>query len=137
MQKPTLYLKNAMLLTLSGFVLRGVGMLFRVWLAAWIGAEGMGLYQLALSVYNLAVTFATAGISVAATRLVAEELAGEQPGRAAGALGPGPADLPCKCRRLRRQKGPRARGPFPPGRALRLPQAPKAAGTPPGRPGQG
>ena len=86
MQKPTLYLKNAMLLTLSGFVLRGVGMLFRVWLASWIGAEGMGLYQLALSVYNLAVTFATAGISVAATRLVAEELAGEQPGRAAGAL---------------------------------------------------
>lgn len=87
MQKPTLYLKNAMLLTLSGFALRGVGMLFRVWLAAWIGAEGMGLYQLSLSVYNLAVTFSTAGISVAATRLVAEELAGEKPGRAAGALG--------------------------------------------------
>ena len=61
MQKPTLYLKNAMLLTLSGFVLRGVGMLFRVWLASWIGAEGMGLYQLALSVYNLAVTFASEG----------------------------------------------------------------------------
>ena len=86
MQKPTLYLKNAVLLTVSGFGLRAVGMLFRVWLAAWIGAEGMGLYQLALSVYNLAVTFATAGISVAATRLVAEELAGKQPSRAAGAL---------------------------------------------------
>ena len=86
MQKPTLYLKNAMLLTISGFGLRAVGMLFRVWLAAWIGAEGMGLYQLALSVYNLAVTFATAGISVAATRLVAEELASDHPARAAGAL---------------------------------------------------
>lgn len=86
MQKPAVYLKNALLLTLSGFGLRAVGMLFRVWLAGQVGAEGMGLYQLALSVYNLAATFATAGISVAATRLVAEELAADAPGRAAGAL---------------------------------------------------
>ncbi len=39
-----------------------------------IGAEGMGLYQLIFSIYMLAFTFATAGTSVAVTRLVSEEI---------------------------------------------------------------
>ena len=52
-----------------------MGIIFKVWLAQLIGSEGIGLYQLIFSVYMLAATFATSGISTAVTRLVAEELA--------------------------------------------------------------
>lgn len=70
------YLKNAALLTGSDVVLRLAGMGLRIWLANELGGEGMGLYQLVLAVYSLFVTLATAGVSVAATRLMAEELSG-------------------------------------------------------------
>ena len=79
------YLKNAALLTGSDVVLRLAGMGLRIWLANELGGEGMGLYQLVLAVYSLFVTLATAGVSVAATRLMAEELA-RSPAEARGML---------------------------------------------------
>ena len=60
------YLKNAAILTATGLLLRAAGMFFRIYIAARIGAEGMGLYQLIYTVYTMAVTLATAGLSVAA-----------------------------------------------------------------------
>ena len=69
------FLKNTAILTGASLALRGIGMVFRVYLAAQIGAQGMGLYQLITTVYNLALTVATAGLGIAATRLVTEELA--------------------------------------------------------------
>ncbi len=79
------YLKNAALLTVSDVVLRLAGMGLRIYLANALGGEGMGLYQLVLAVYSLFTTLATSGVSVAATRLMAEELAGS-PARARGML---------------------------------------------------
>lgn len=73
--KKTLFIKNALILTVSSLILRFAGIIFKVWLASRIGSEGIGLYQLIFSVYVLASTFATAGISTAVTRLAAEELA--------------------------------------------------------------
>lgn len=73
--KKTIFIKNAVILTASSLILRFVGIIFKVWLAQKIGSEGIGLYQLVFSVYVLASTFATSGISTAVTRLVAEELA--------------------------------------------------------------
>lgn len=73
--KKTVFIKNALILTASSMILRFVGIIFKVWLAALIGSEGIGLYQLVFSVYILAATFATSGICTAVTRLVAEELA--------------------------------------------------------------
>lgn len=72
MKKHT-FLKNAFILTATSLLLRTVGMFFRVYMSGKIGAEGMGLYQLIFSIYVLASTFATSGISTAVTRLVAEE----------------------------------------------------------------
>ena len=69
------YLKNAALLTGADVLLRLAGMGLRIYLANALGGEGMGLYQLVLAVYALFVTLATAGVSVAATRLMVEELA--------------------------------------------------------------
>lgn len=71
--KKTIFIKNALILTASSLILRFAGIIFKVWLAALVGSEGIGLYQLVFSVYMLAATFATSGISTAVTRLVAEE----------------------------------------------------------------
>ena len=40
------YLKNAAILTVTGLGLRAAGMVLRVYMAALLGAEGMGLHQL-------------------------------------------------------------------------------------------
>ena len=80
-----IFLKNTAILTAASLALRGIGMVFRVYLAGQIGAQGMGLYQLITTVYNLFLTVATAGLGVAATRMITEELAlsgGSQIGRA-------------------------------------------------------
>ena len=69
------YLFNAVLLTATSLILRAAGMVFRVVVAGQVGAEGMGLHQLIFTVYQLFVTLATAGVPIAATRLVTEELA--------------------------------------------------------------
>lgn len=68
------FLKNAFLLTVTSLFLRAVGVFFRVWLSRVIGAEGMGLYQLVISVYVLASAFAAGGLTTAVTRQVADRL---------------------------------------------------------------
>lgn len=73
--KKTVFIKNAAILTVSSLILRFIGIVFKVWLAARIGSEGIGLYQIIFSVYMLAATLVTSGISTAVTRLVADELA--------------------------------------------------------------
>ncbi len=72
--KRTVFIKNTATLTVTSLILRTVGIVFRIYLSGQIGSEGMGLYQLIISMYVLAATFATSGISVAVTRLVADEL---------------------------------------------------------------
>lgn len=68
------FVKNAAVLTVTSLILRTIGIFFRIFLSGKIGAEGMGLYQLIVSIYVLGSTFATSGISTAVTRLVADEL---------------------------------------------------------------
>ncbi len=68
------YAKNAAILTATGFALRAVGMFFRIYIAALIGAGGMGLFQLIATVYMLAITFSSAGLQVVATRITSEQL---------------------------------------------------------------
>lgn len=70
-----LFVKNAAILTVTSLLLRGIGMYFRIWVSARVGAEGMGLYQLIMSVYMLSAGFASSGITVAVTRMTADELA--------------------------------------------------------------
>ena len=68
------FLQNAAVLTVTSFVLRTVGIFFRMYLSTRIGAGGMGLYQLIVSVYVLASAFAAAGICTAVTRMVTDAL---------------------------------------------------------------
>lgn len=68
------FLQNAVVLTVTSLLLRTVGIFFRIYLSGRIGAEGMGLYQLIMSVYVLGSAFAAAGISTAVTRMVTDAL---------------------------------------------------------------
>ena len=68
-------LTGALILTLTGFILRGLGMALRVLMSSRLGEEGMGLYQLTQSVYFLFITVAQSGISVALTRIMSARLA--------------------------------------------------------------
>ncbi len=72
--KKVVFIKNAIILTVTSLVLRFLGVFFKVWMANYIGSEGIGLYQLVFSFYVLVSTFASGGISVAVTRLVSDEL---------------------------------------------------------------
>lgn len=67
-------MKNAVIMTITAILLRGIGIFFRIFLSNRIGAEGMGLYQLIFSIYVLGSTFASAGISTAVARLITDEL---------------------------------------------------------------
>ena len=79
-------LLNTVLLTATALLMRGVGMVFQVWLTKKIGAAGIGLFQLIMSVSMLAATFAISGIRFAATRLVAMELGASREAGVAAAI---------------------------------------------------
>lgn len=65
------FFKNGILLTLVALSMRGVGLFSASFVSGTVGAEGMGLYTLVMTLYGFALTFATSGISLAVTNLVA------------------------------------------------------------------
>lgn len=67
-------LRSTLLLTASALLIRTVALRFNLYLAEELGNAGMGLLELILSVRAFAVTFAGAGIGLAASRLTASEL---------------------------------------------------------------
>ncbi len=73
---------STLVLSASALFVRLIGFVFRVYLSNTMGAQGMGLYSLVMSVYALSITFATSGISTAVSKLAAEELARGKTGNA-------------------------------------------------------
>ena len=63
------FLLNALVMAASSLILRTANIAYRVYITDKVGAAGMGLYQLISSVFLLAVTVCTSGISLAVTRL--------------------------------------------------------------------
>ncbi len=66
-------IKGAAAMTAFSLINKLLGVFLRLFLSARIGSEGMGLYQLIMSVYSMFSTFATAGFTVSVSRLVAEK----------------------------------------------------------------
>ena len=76
-QLPIFY--NAMMLTGVNLLLRFAGTAFQVFISGQIGAAGVGLLQLVLSVGGLSMTAGIAGIRTATMYLTAEELGKKRP----------------------------------------------------------
>ena len=68
------FIANTAALTGTSLIMRLVALFFQIYLTNRIGAAGIGLYFLILSVSMFASTFAVSGVRFAATRLVSEEL---------------------------------------------------------------
>ena len=70
---------SALLLTLVNLLLRLVGTSFQVYLSSRIGAEGIGLLQLVMSVGSMALVAGMAGIRTATMYLTAEQIGRKNP----------------------------------------------------------
>lgn len=66
--------KGAVILSIAGFISKIIGAGYRIPLFRLIGAEGMGIYQMAYPLYTLLLTISSAGIPVAVSKLVAERV---------------------------------------------------------------
>jgi stage V sporulation protein B len=66
-------LKGTILLTGAGLIVKILGAAYRIPLARLIGAEGMGLYQMAYPVYLIFLSLSTAGLPIAISKMVAEQ----------------------------------------------------------------
>ncbi len=71
MNKRRKFFRDGIMLTVVALSIRTVAMLFGAFVTRAVGAEGTGLYTVVMTVYSFAVTFATSGISLTVTRLVA------------------------------------------------------------------
>lgn len=66
-------------LGLAGVICKLVGVLFSIPLQWMIGLEGLGVYNAVFPTYNLLLTISSAGLPVAVSRLVARNLARDNP----------------------------------------------------------
>ena len=74
MRKAKIFLINGVVLTSTSLLMRGVNLIFNIYVANMVGKETVGVFSLIMSFYLFAVTFATSGISTACTCIVSEEL---------------------------------------------------------------
>ena len=69
------FLQGAMLLTITGLINKALGAVYLIPLTRLIGAEGIGLYQMAYSVYGTILVVSSSGLPIAISKLVSERLA--------------------------------------------------------------
>src|SRR6056297_1162634 len=72
------FIKGAAILTAAGLTARVMGFCYRVILTRIIGAEGMGLYQMAYPIYTVLLVVSRSGIPVALAKLIADKIAADK-----------------------------------------------------------
>ncbi len=72
MKKPSPLLRNTIIMTTVNLIMRSVSVGFNAYLTSRIGSQGIGLFQLVMTVYSLAVTFSCAGMRLASMRMTVE-----------------------------------------------------------------
>ena len=68
-------LKGAAVIGIAGVIVKLLGACFRIPLTNWIGADGMSYYGFAYAIYGALIILATAGVPVAISRMVSENIA--------------------------------------------------------------
>ncbi|MDQ2085607.1 stage V sporulation protein B [Herbivorax sp. ANBcel31] len=69
------FVSGAIVLMIAGFIVKILGFIYRIYLSNLIGAEGMGIFQLIAPVYSLVILTLSSGISIAVSKMVAEQTA--------------------------------------------------------------
>ena len=70
---------NASIVTALSVAERGLGFLYRIVLSRLIGAEGLGIYQVSLSLFGLFLTIGTGGIPITVSRMISKSKAENNP----------------------------------------------------------
>lgn len=70
-----LFVLNTFILLISSVILQIITLFFNIYISNTIGEEAVGVFALVMSVYTFGITLASAGINIASTRVVSEELA--------------------------------------------------------------
>ncbi len=70
---------NAFIVTFLSVAERTLGFLYRIVLSRLIGAEGLGLYQVSLSLFSLFLTIGTGGIPITVSRMISKSKAENNP----------------------------------------------------------
>lgn len=70
-----IFLLNTIILLISTILLQVLQMFFGIYISNTIGEEAVGVFSLVMSVYMFGITLASAGINIATTRVISEELA--------------------------------------------------------------
>ena len=71
--------KTAAVVTVMSVIERFVGFIYRIYLSRALGAEGLGIFQIALSVVGVLVTLSASGIPITVSRLMLKERAKNDP----------------------------------------------------------
>lgn len=66
--------KNTLMLTASGIMAKTIDFSFRTYYSRLLGSEGCGLLSLVFGAYSIMLTFATAGISVAVSKIISQHI---------------------------------------------------------------
>ncbi len=59
------YLKGAVIISVGGFLSKLLGAVYRIPLVAFLGGEGMGIYQMVYPLYCILLTVSASGIPTA------------------------------------------------------------------------
>lgn len=70
-----IFVFNTCILLISSIILQVIKIIFNIYISNSIGEEAVGVFSLVMSVYLFGITLASAGMNIASTRVVAEELA--------------------------------------------------------------
>lgn len=81
------FMLNGLLMAAVTVIMRSAAVAFNVYISNRIGAVAMGLFTLITTVYGFGITFATSGIGLASTRLLAEAI-GDTADKSVKALSP-------------------------------------------------
>ena len=80
------FIKKSLMMTTTLLITQIAAIFFNIYISSKIGAEGMGIYRLVITVYAFSATFATSGITLSVTRLVTDFLTFKRCGEAKHAV---------------------------------------------------